>query len=734
MSVIIGSIETKYNTSITDITLNGIKYNYYCSDNIKYISLYKSLEQSKEIEDVINYINVLLSIDLNKNVDWNNISELLLKYKYSNDTNIIIIEDTLNIFNINDLSKKKYKHNQTILLNNFLSKYNQSRKKLANIPKELILNNKQLANILLTEINKINTNDIQSINYPHYIVCNNNDLTNISIRFVYNNDIMEKFNQKHGYNYFEINLKLSDLHPYLPPIVSYIKPKISTDLVSNILGLDIWKPSSWNYLISLEWIVINLGNTLEEYFMKSLDIDDSPFNFIELKMLELLNDTKTSDINLNFNKIIIDIKSDNAGLNTTGLKSGFKSGTGYGSDNNDKWDITKYIDINKTNEINSINILSDINNYINKNKLEIIIPQKLIEYIINKFNGSNLLYFNNNIELFKVLIESLDLMINIMEVNNISFDIIDEIKALINNESAIEIEEKYMCTYLHYIDIYDKYSKLISIKKEDEEIVNNNDEDAYIKMVKEQNYNKMILNSSHRFYKERENKISSKTIMRIMSEFSSLKKDLPINWDSSVVMRIIPTNTNLISFIISGPKDTPYHNGLFEFHVYFPDNYPSIIPKVLINTTDNNKVRFNPNLYSCGKVCLSLLGTWAAEAGESWIPEISTFFQVIISIQSLILVDEPYFNEPSYEKSIGTPTGKKNSLMYNDTIRYETMRVAMLGMLNNKSPSYEDFITQHFKLKKTEIIKVLDKWHDESLSKEKFKKVYDELLKKLEKL
>jgi ubiquitin-protein ligase len=222
--------------------------------------------------------------------------------------------------------------------------------------------------------------------------------------------------------------------------------------------------------------------------------------------------------------------------------------------------------------------------------------------------------------------------------------------------------------------------------------------------------------------------------MRIMSELSSLKKDLPINWDSSVVMRIIPTNTNMISFIISGPKDTPYHNGLFEFHAYFPDNYPSIVPKVLINTTGGGSVRFNPNLYDNGKVCLSLLGTWSGEKGESWIPEISTFFQVIISIQSLILVDEPYFNEPGYERSSNTESGKKQSALYNDNIRYETMRVAMLGMLKNKAIGYEKFIEEHFKFKKNEIIDVLNKWYSESINKEKFKKVFDELIKEFNKI
>jgi len=65
---------------------------------------------------------------------------------------------------------------------------------------------------------------------------------------------------------------------------------------------------------------------------------------------------------------------------------------------------------------------------------------------------------------------------------------------------------------------------------------------------------------------------------------------------------------------------------------------------VLLKTTGGGRFRFNPNLYNCGKVCLSLLGTWSGGQGESWNADASTTFQVLISIQSLILVDEPYFN------------------------------------------------------------------------------------------
>ena len=48
---------------------------------------------------------------------------------------------------------------------------------------------------------------------------------------------------------------------------------------------------------------------------------------------------------------------------------------------------------------------------------------------------------------------------------------------------------------------------------------------------------------------------------------------------------------------------------------------------VNFRTTGNGVVRFNPNLYHCGKVCLSLLGTWEGAQGEQW-NETSTILQV----------------------------------------------------------------------------------------------------------
>lgn len=50
-------------------------------------------------------------------------------------------------------------------------------------------------------------------------------------------------------------------------------------------------------------------------------------------------------------------------------------------------------------------------------------------------------------------------------------------------------------------------------------------------------------------------------------------------------------------------------------------------------------MRFNPNLYANGKVCLSILGTWD---GPSWTPGM-TLSSVLLSIQTLLSAT-PYHN------------------------------------------------------------------------------------------
>ena len=63
-------------------------------------------------------------------------------------------------------------------------------------------------------------------------------------------------------------------------------------------------------------------------------------------------------------------------------------------------------------------------------------------------------------------------------------------------------------------------------------------------------------------------------------------------------------------------------------HLSLSCRYPATPPKVNLQTTGKGSVRFNPNLYNCGKVCLTLLGTWPGDRSEGWDENTSTILQV----------------------------------------------------------------------------------------------------------
>lgn len=89
-------------------------------------------------------------------------------------------------------------------------------------------------------------------------------------------------------------------------------------------------------------------------------------------------------------------------------------------------------------------------------------------------------------------------------------------------------------------------------------------------------------------------------------------------------------------------------------------------------------MRFNPNLYHNGKVCLSLLGTWRGSATENWDPKLSTILQVLLSIQAIIMSNEVYFNEPGYEHEAGTSEGERKNEGYANIVRYCNIKFAMI--------------------------------------------------------
>uniref|UniRef100_A0A4W4FQC8 UBC core domain-containing protein n=1 Tax=Electrophorus electricus TaxID=8005 RepID=A0A4W4FQC8_ELEEL len=89
---------------------------------------------------------------------------------------------------------------------------------------------------------------------------------------------------------------------------------------------------------------------------------------------------------------------------------------------------------------------------------------------------------------------------------------------------------------------------------------------------------------------------------RLAQEAVTLSTSLPLSSSSSVFVRCDEERLDIMKVLITGPADTPYANGCFEFDVYFPQDYPNSPPLVNLETTGGHSVRFNPNLYNDGKV------------------------------------------------------------------------------------------------------------------------------------
>ena len=64
--------------------------------------------------------------------------------------------------------------------------------------------------------------------------------------------------------------------------------------------------------------------------------------------------------------------------------------------------------------------------------------------------------------------------------------------------------------------------------------------------------------------------------------------------------------------------------------------------------------------------------------------------QVLVSIQSLILVPEPYFNEPGYEQYRGSSYGNKRCLVYNGELYCNTMKWAIIEQIRNPDPCFKE--------------------------------------------
>jgi ubiquitin-protein ligase len=177
--------------------------------------------------------------------------------------------------------------------------------------------------------------------------------------------------------------------------------------------------------------------------------------------------------------------------------------------------------------------------------------------------------------------------------------------------------------------------------------------------------------------------MESKRLKRIINEIRELEKSKNILEKDGIYFHYNEEKVDQIIALIVGPEKTPYENGFYLFTFTYPDTYPMTPPLAIFCTKGSLHhpvknsmcpVRFNPNLYHCGKVCLSMLNTWK---GEGWVPTM-TITSVLIAIQGLVLNEEPLRNEPGYETS-----HIKTIQKYNQIIEYANIKIAVIQIINN---------------------------------------------------
>lgn len=203
--------------------------------------------------------------------------------------------------------------------------------------------------------------------------------------------------------------------------------------------------------------------------------------------------------------------------------------------------------------------------------------------------------------------------------------------------------------------------------------------------------------------------LNKNTIKRIASDVKYLLNNNNILENENIYYKHSDSNILTGYALIIGNIDTPYLYGYYFFKFDFPENYPFNPPKVTFLTNDG-RMRFNPNYYSCGKVCLSLLNTWN---GDGW-TSCQTIYSILIVLSS-VLSSNPLLNEP------GINIRDLNLERYNFLVEYKNYEFAIIKQLKLLKKFIE---TKNNETKNNESNNTARKYNDK-----KFDEYYNIILK-----
>ena len=511
-----------------------------------------------------------------------------------------------------------------------------------------------------------------------------------------------------------VTIKLPNDFISNPPHISLKSNYVFKNNILNVI--EKLKPFIDNTKWSIKYSIFETMENIYQMISKYGEVDVTTKSELDVFLTELEYLLSIKSENISENKLLLEfdeiLANELAGFldNTTNSKksSYWKAGTGYGHSGSSKWNIDEYA------------------NAVKHRKSKIVDKLNLLFVKLDKTTSLEISDIEKIKSIFKYYM--LDDELDTTLVTNIA-SVISNYHTQFDDKIFLSSVVKNVKDYLDDNNVKHPITQIV-------EKVNfpatNLDEFQQIFNEYKFKYYDGEFNS---FHYPRVINLTSNQVSRLQKEFQILKKSISLNKEASIFFCIQKNNVNKIKFMISGPKNTPYEYGLLIFDMTMTNSFPSSPPHVNFSNTGGK--RFNPNLYNCGKVCLSLLGTWSGDKGESWNINTSTLNQLLISIQSQILVDEPYFNEPGHERIIGTTGGIQASKEYNYDIRQYTLDYAMCDLLSsNKYPEFQDIITKYFKYQKTNILKTLDKWSEEMpvARKTKFKESHNKLVNLINKL
>ena len=190
-------------------------------------------------------------------------------------------------------------------------------------------------------------------------------------------------------------------------------------------------------------------------------------------------------------------------------------------------------------------------------------------------------------------------------------------------------------------------------------------------------------------------KISKETVHRLAKDITQIVK-CPLS-DNGIYYQHDEADMLKGYAMIVGSEDTPYFGGFYLFEFTYPFDYPHSPPAIVYHTNGCG-IRFHPNLYKTGKVCLSILNTWK---GEQW-TSCQTISTVLLTL-CMVLCKNPLLNEP------GVNMHHKDLHAYNTIIEYSNINVAICDMIHKTAPVYNPKFEMFYPVMQEQFNKNYDK-------------------------